>query len=165
MAIKKLVEVWDGTNLIENNISFLKKTTNEVHLPLSNNIKMMHSSSVVHRNITLDNILLDKKYNPVLLDIGNCKTIKKPSTIIRINPLYIAPEMLDQEDFCSYKADIWALGICFYVMITGQFPIVGNMRLDGFNENPKKILERMLAIDPKKRIYAIELCELLAEIE
>ena len=40
MAIKKLVEVWDGTNLIENNISFLKKTTNEVHLPLSNNIKI-----------------------------------------------------------------------------------------------------------------------------
>ena len=35
MPIKKLVEVWDGKNLIENNITFLKRNTKEVHLPIS----------------------------------------------------------------------------------------------------------------------------------
>jgi peptide deformylase len=35
MAIKKLIEVWDGENLLENNINYLKKTTKEVHLPIS----------------------------------------------------------------------------------------------------------------------------------
>ena len=35
MAIKKLIEVWDGKNLLENNINYLKKTTKEVHLPIS----------------------------------------------------------------------------------------------------------------------------------
>ena len=35
MSIKKLVEVWDGENLIENNITFLKRNTKEVHLPIS----------------------------------------------------------------------------------------------------------------------------------
>ena len=35
MAIKKLVEVWDGKNIIENNITFLKRNTKEVHLPIS----------------------------------------------------------------------------------------------------------------------------------
>ena len=39
MAIKKLIEVWDGKNLLKNNIKFLKRTTEEVHLPLSENNK------------------------------------------------------------------------------------------------------------------------------
>ena len=37
MAIKKLVEVWDGKDLIVKNICFLKQKTKEVRLPLSNN--------------------------------------------------------------------------------------------------------------------------------
>ena len=39
MALKKIVEVWDGLNLIESNIKFLKQQTKEVHLPLSEKIK------------------------------------------------------------------------------------------------------------------------------
>ena len=39
MAVKKLVEVWDGKSLIENNISFLKEKTKEVRVPLSQNNK------------------------------------------------------------------------------------------------------------------------------
>ena len=35
MAIKKLVEVWDGKNIITGNITFLKEKTKEVHLPIS----------------------------------------------------------------------------------------------------------------------------------
>ena len=35
MAIKNLVEVWDGKKLIQDNISFLKKNTKDVHLPIS----------------------------------------------------------------------------------------------------------------------------------
>ena len=39
MALKKLVEVWDGKNLFEKNIIFLKRITKEVRLPLSISIK------------------------------------------------------------------------------------------------------------------------------
>ena len=35
MAIKKLVEVWDGKNIIENNINFLKQKTKDIHLPIN----------------------------------------------------------------------------------------------------------------------------------
>ena len=35
MAIKKLIEVWDGKRLIEKNINFLKQKTRDVHLPVS----------------------------------------------------------------------------------------------------------------------------------
>tara|TARA_B100001989_G_C24465925_1_gene426604 strand:+ start:197 stop:838 length:642 start_codon:yes stop_codon:yes gene_type:complete len=39
MAIKKLVEVWDGKNIIENNINFLKQKTKEIHLPINDTNK------------------------------------------------------------------------------------------------------------------------------
>ena len=39
MAIKKLIEVWDGKNLIIDNINFLKKETKEVKIPFSNQIE------------------------------------------------------------------------------------------------------------------------------
>ena len=41
MAIKKLVEVWDGKNLIPDNINFLKKETKEVRLPFSDEINQI----------------------------------------------------------------------------------------------------------------------------
>jgi len=39
MAIKKLVEVWDGRNIIENNINFLKQKTKEIYLPINDTNK------------------------------------------------------------------------------------------------------------------------------
>ena len=39
MAIKKLVEVWDCKNIIENNINFLKQKTKEIHLPINDTNK------------------------------------------------------------------------------------------------------------------------------
>jgi len=41
MAIKKLVEVWDGKNLIPDNINFLKKETKEIRLPFSDEINQI----------------------------------------------------------------------------------------------------------------------------
>tara|TARA_Y100000590_G_scaffold74873_1_gene82716 strand:+ start:688 stop:1332 length:645 start_codon:yes stop_codon:yes gene_type:complete len=41
MAIKKLVEVWDGKILIEKNINFLKQKTKDVHLPISDTDKII----------------------------------------------------------------------------------------------------------------------------
>ena len=39
MAIKKLVEVWDGKNIIKDNIIFLKQRTKDIHLPISSTDK------------------------------------------------------------------------------------------------------------------------------
>ena len=41
MALKKLVEVWDGKNLIESNIEFLKQKTKEVHQPFTDETKQI----------------------------------------------------------------------------------------------------------------------------
>ena len=43
MAIKKIIEVWNGSQLIEKNITFLKQKTKDVILPISYNTKLILS--------------------------------------------------------------------------------------------------------------------------
>ena len=38
MAVKKLIEVWDGINLVDENINFLKQKTKQVRIPFNENI-------------------------------------------------------------------------------------------------------------------------------
>ena len=67
MAIKKLIEVWDGENLLRDNIKFLKRTTKDVHLPLSENNKTILSDlldtfkSVPCAGVAANQIGYDKK--------------------------------------------------------------------------------------------------------
>ena len=41
MAVKKLIEVWDGAQLVEKNINFLKQKTKNVRIPFNDNINMI----------------------------------------------------------------------------------------------------------------------------
>ena len=35
---------------------------------------------------------------------------------------YMAPEIVKKTDYNGFAADIWALGVIFYILLTGQFP-------------------------------------------
>ena len=61
MAIKKLVEVWDGKNIIENNINSLKQKTKEIHLPIND----------TNKEILKDLLTLIKKFHALELQQSN----------------------------------------------------------------------------------------------
>lgn len=42
--------------------------------------------------------------------------------------MFCSPEMLSSPKFCPFKADIWALGITFFFMATGQYPFKNNTK-------------------------------------
>jgi serine/threonine protein kinase len=131
---------------------------------------------VVHRDLKLDNILLDSFNNIKLIDFGLSHVITDNGGLFktRCGSLpYIAPEIILTGKYTN-AADIWSLGICLFAITIGQFPFQNdNNNNDDHIDNDKLIesithhhiqypsflsdnlidlLSKMLCRDPRKRI-------------
>ena len=94
---------------------------------LADAINYCHSNSIVHRDLKLENVLLDESRNIKIIDFGFsivCPFDKK-LTIFCGTPSYMAPEIVAKKDYFGPPADIWSLGIMLYVMTFGVFPFKG----------------------------------------
>jgi serine/threonine protein kinase len=89
----------------------------------------LHSKSIVHRDIKLENIVIDDagKMNIKLVDFGFAR--KDHGQPIRTDicgtPNYMPPELHKREPHLSKPADIWASGVIFFYLLTGFFPFGG----------------------------------------
>ena len=87
-------------------------------------IEHCHSQKIAHCNINPRNILIDKNGRVKLIDFAKSShngiiETKNIHSMIE----YIAPEVLNfGPQIDAYKADIWALGVTFYFLATGELP-------------------------------------------
>lgn len=88
-------------------------------------VAYVHLKSCVHRDLKLENILLDKSENVKLCDFGFTREYEGKSNYLQTfcgTVCYSAPEMLKGEKYAGEKVDVWSLGIILYALIAGELP-------------------------------------------
>ena len=81
--------------------------------------------SCVHRDLKLENILLDKHENVKLCDFGFTREYEGKMSYLQTfcgTVCYSAPEMLKGEKYAGEKVDVWSLGIILFALLTGELP-------------------------------------------
>ncbi|KAJ2969040.1 hypothetical protein NUW58_g10084 [Xylaria curta] len=88
-------------------------------------VSYVHQQSCVHRDLKLENILLDKHGNVKLVDFGFTREYEGKSNYLQTfcgTVCYSAPEMLKGEKYAGEKVDVWSLGIILYALLCGELP-------------------------------------------
>jgi serine/threonine protein kinase len=86
-----------------------------------------HKMNVNHRDLKLENILIDPVNGPKLIDFGfaTCLPQNFKARIYCGTPTYMSPEIVKKEEYDGAKADMWALGVLLFTLLTGTFPFSG----------------------------------------
>ncbi|KAI7779898.1 hypothetical protein LA080_000221 [Diaporthe eres] len=88
-------------------------------------VAYVHQQNCVHRDLKLENILLDKAENVKLLDFGFAREYEGKTNYLQTfcgTICYSAPEMLKGEKYAGEKVDVWSLGIILYALLCGELP-------------------------------------------
>ncbi|KAI9818221.1 MAG: hypothetical protein M1827_000846 [Pycnora praestabilis] len=88
-------------------------------------VSYVHNLSCVHRDLKLENILLDKSGNVKLCDFGFTREYEGKASYLQTfcgTVCYSAPEMLKGEKYAGEKVDVWSLGVILYALLTGELP-------------------------------------------
>ena len=89
-----------------------------------------HTRGIVHRDVKAENVLFDNADRPVLADFGIALPFRSSTRITNVgfavgSAAYMAPEQA-RGDNVDGRADIYAMGVLAYEMLTGHLPFQGN---------------------------------------
>lgn len=105
-------------------------------LPVLDALAAAHDHDVVHRDLKPDNIFLARqagnRLQPKVLDFGIAK-LQRPTDLklteagsVMGSPYYMSPEQARGDHDVDKRADLWALSVVLYQMISGKLPFEGN---------------------------------------
>jgi uncharacterized protein (TIGR03067 family) len=115
--------------------------------PMCEALQYAHDKGVVHRDIKPENILLDKEGRVKVADFGIARLAGTEAAggltgegQVVGTAHYMAPEQVERPASVDHRADIYALGVVFYEMLTGELPL-------GRFPNPSKKVQIDVRLD------------------
>ena len=116
--------------------------------------------SILHRDLKLENILLDQEGYLKIIDFGLAKLYdeSKLAQTFAGTPEYLAPEMVKEEGH-DFAVDWWAIGIIIYELIIGITPF--------FNKNKQRLMEKICGakiVFPDRKKYQIDFSDTVIDL-
>lgn len=134
-----------------------------------------HEHNVMHRDIKLENILLDHLNSAKLCDFGWAvhSTSGRRRTLCG-TPDYLAPEMVEQTHEYTNAVDVWSLGVVIFEMLAGRAPFyaddgikktienISSVRYsfpDCISERARDLIEKILVKDTAQRLSITQILQ------
>ncbi|CAJ1971740.1 unnamed protein product [Sphenostylis stenocarpa] len=134
---------------------------------LISGVSYCHSMQICHRDLKLENTLLDGSTAPrvKICDFGYSKSSvlhSQPKSTVG-TPAYIAPEVLTRKEYDGKIADVWSCGVTLYVMLVGAYPFEDPADPRNFKKTIGKILSVQYSVPDYVRV-SMECRHLLSQI-
>ena len=171
--------------ILNDNNGFENKTGKLIFHKILKGLEAIHKSGICHRDLKIDNILMDEHFNPKICDFGLATELKGKNGSGKLSEnvgtdKYKPPEMHYHEDYDGVKADIFCLGIILLIITAGKKGFSAAKKKDsyykfiyenkfndywkttghaGLDEDLKKLIFQMLSFKPENRPSIKEILE------
>jgi predicted Ser/Thr protein kinase/tetratricopeptide (TPR) repeat protein len=169
--------------LIDSGKRFSSQEIIEIMRPIGDSLDYAHANGIIHRDIKPGNIMIDRSGKPFLADFGVARietsTMTQAGTTVGTLS-YMSPEQI-QGQTVDGRADIFALGVILYELLSGKKPFFGDnistivykivheepQRITEVNQHLPRgyelVIKKALAKNPEDRYQTCK--EMVADLE
>eukprot|EP01060_Flectonema_neradi_P009728 TRINITY_DN16938_c0_g1_i1.p1 TRINITY_DN16938_c0_g1~~TRINITY_DN16938_c0_g1_i1.p1 ORF type:complete len:275 (+),score=31.30 TRINITY_DN16938_c0_g1_i1:52-876(+) len=140
-------------------------------------VAYLHSQNICHRDLKLENLLLDDAGNVKIGDFGLASAIPRDRYLETAcgSPHYSCPEIMKAERYLGSAADVWSCGVLLFALTTGSLPfdadgdnidsLLQKVRTGQYTipqdlpANLRDLISKMLTVDGHERITLDKLQE------
>lgn len=118
-------------NLVDDSGKLAADRATSLMASVADGLASAHGQGIVHRDLKPDNILMTANGIPKIADFGLAKRVvgESKKRYLAGTPNFMAPEVY-QGEAATPASDVYSLGVCYFLLLTGKLPYHGNSFAD-----------------------------------